>query len=64
MKQSERYRSRILDVAEEIISEQGFDRVSVRDITSGTGESRRHQFITLGARGFDRGHFSNGNSFP
>src|SRR5207247_1481706 len=27
-------RSRILDVAEELFSEQGFDRVSIRDITN------------------------------
>ena len=33
MKQSKDTRSRILDVAEELFSEQGFDRVSVRDIT-------------------------------
>src|SRR5882724_7419233 len=33
MKQSKDTRSRILDVAEELFSEQGFDRVSIRDIT-------------------------------
>jgi len=33
MKQSKDTRSRILDTAEELFSEQGFDRVSIRDIT-------------------------------
>jgi len=33
MKQLKDTRSRILDVAEELFSEQGFDRVSIRDIT-------------------------------
>src|SRR5947207_4259423 len=33
MKELKDTRSRILDVAEELFSEQGFDRVSVRDIT-------------------------------
>jgi len=34
MKQSKDTRSRILDVAEELFSERGFDRVSIRDITN------------------------------
>src|SRR5438045_4435386 len=34
MKELKDTRSRILDVAEELFSEQGFDRVSVRDITN------------------------------
>src|SRR5260221_4491016 len=33
MNQLKDTRSRILDVAEELFSEQGFDRVSIRDIT-------------------------------
>jgi len=34
MKQSKDTHSRILDVAEELFSERGFDRVSIRDITN------------------------------
>jgi AcrR family transcriptional regulator len=37
MKQLKDTRSRILDVAEELFSEQGFDRVSIRDITKKAG---------------------------
>jgi AcrR family transcriptional regulator len=37
MKQSKDTRSRILDVAEELFGEQGFDRVSIRDITKQAG---------------------------
>ena len=33
MKELKDTRSRILDTAEELFSEQGFDRVSIRDIT-------------------------------
>src|SRR6266487_4263205 len=33
MKELKDTRSRILDVAEDLFSEQGFDRVSIRDIT-------------------------------
>src|SRR5258706_7202776 len=34
MSQLKNTRARILDVAEELFSEQGFDRVSIRDITN------------------------------